>query len=92
MLDERQRVALGAGLRIFAIRVARASDDTAGDVRLLDAETGFFQRSPECGHVAVRHVRDDEILPDSQAHFAIAIHGAILLLGAVILAFWYFNK
>jgi hypothetical protein len=46
------------------------------------------------GILALRDIRRAKWLLRGEllAHFAIAIHGAILLLGAVILAFWYFKK
>ena len=73
MLDQRQRMAFGVGLRIFAIGIARAGDDAAGNVRLPDAEAGFFQRVLERRHIGVGHVGNDEILPDRQPHFAAAV-------------------
>ena len=46
------------------------------------------------GILALRDIRRAKWMLRGEllAHMAIAIHGAILLLGAVILAFWYFKK
>jgi hypothetical protein len=46
------------------------------------------------GILALRDIRRAQWMLRGEllAHFAIAVHGAILLLGAVILAFWYFKK
>src|SRR5256885_7328730 len=50
--------------------IARAGNDPAGEVRLAGGQADFFKGLFDCGHERVRHIRYDEVLPDSQADFA----------------------
>ena len=60
-------------LREFAKCISGASNETATQQRLLRVETDFAQGLLDCLEVGVRHMRDDEILPDGQPDFAGAI-------------------
>ena len=69
IVHKRKRVPFGVGLRKFAIRVPRACNETAAEIRLVRVESDPAQRLPGCLDIGVRHVRNDEVLPDREPDF-----------------------